>query len=134
MSRDNDKFNFDSHTMIPTRAVFSKASRLPLTPKHGNKDFYKGTRAAYLPGGHRTGAPGKHVIGGKAKFRVVDEMARYFVAPPIQDIINSLLKPYVRTGTKLSLTEQEEAYGKLPQGRFGGLEYLRLSKALHDAK
>ena len=28
--------------MFPTRAVFSKASRLPLTAKHGNKDYYKG--------------------------------------------------------------------------------------------
>ncbi len=28
--------------MLPTIARLSKASRLPLTPKRGNKDFYKG--------------------------------------------------------------------------------------------
>jgi len=28
--------------MIPTAARLSKASRLSLTPKRGNKDFYKG--------------------------------------------------------------------------------------------
>ena len=28
--------------MFPTLARLSKASRLPLTPKRGNKDYYKG--------------------------------------------------------------------------------------------
>lgn len=82
------------------------ASRLPLTSKRGNKDFYKGklgrasspvsladspstgTRQAFVPGGgHRTGPPGKHVIGGKAKFRVMDEKVRYFVSPGA-DVLN----------------------------------------------
>jgi hypothetical protein len=41
-----------------------------------------GTRQAFVPGGgHRTGPPGKHVIGGKAKYRVMDEKVRYFVSP-----------------------------------------------------
>lgn len=48
-----------------------------------------GTGAATLPGGLRTGAPGKHVVGGKSKYRIIDEKVRYFVAPPIQDILNS---------------------------------------------
>ncbi|GHJ84151.1 hypothetical protein NliqN6_0553 [Naganishia liquefaciens] len=74
------------------------ASRLPLTSKRGNKDFYKGTRQAFVPGGgHRTGPPGKHVIGGKAKYRVLDEKVRYFVSPGA-DVLNiSALKPYVAT-------------------------------------
>lgn len=43
----------------------------------------KGTRQSYVPGGgHRTGPPGKHVVQGKAKFRIVDEQVRIFVAPP----------------------------------------------------
>ena len=92
--------------MFPTLARLSKASRLPLTPKRGNKDFYKGkltywtvwlllltehpattgTRQAYLPGGHRTGAPGKHVVRGKSKYRLLDEKVRFFVAPPVEEI------------------------------------------------
>lgn len=48
-----------------------------------------GTRQAALPGGLRTGAPGKHVVKGKAKYRLVDEKVRYFVAPPIEDIVAS---------------------------------------------
>jgi large subunit ribosomal protein L41 len=48
-----------------------------------------GTRQAFLPGGHRTGAPGKHVIGGKAKYRLIDEKVRVFVAPPIEEIATS---------------------------------------------
>jgi len=92
--------------MFPTLARLSKASRLPLTPKRGNKDYYKGkstywkvslrlltghlattgTRQAYLPGGHRTGAPGKHVVRGKAKYRLLDEKVRFFVAPPVEEI------------------------------------------------
>jgi large subunit ribosomal protein L41 len=48
-----------------------------------------GTRQAYLPGGHRTGAPGKHVVRGKAKYRLLDENVRFFVAPPVEEISNS---------------------------------------------
>ena len=48
--------------------------------------FSTGTRQAYLPGGLRTGAPGKHVVSGKAKYRLVDEQVRYFVAPSIEDL------------------------------------------------
>ncbi|KAH9975364.1 hypothetical protein BGW80DRAFT_1296720 [Lactifluus volemus] len=79
--------------MFPTLARLSKASRFPLTPKRGNKDYYKGTRQAYLPGGHRTGAPGKHVVRGKAKYRLSDEKVRFFVAPPIEEIRSSLVRP-----------------------------------------
>jgi len=50
-----------------------------------------GTRQAYLPGGLRTGAPGKHVVNGKAKYRLVDEQVRYFVAPSIEDLNNTLV-------------------------------------------
>lgn len=94
--------------MFPTLARLSKASRLPLTPKRGNKDYYKGkptsrnmyfllkvrpttlgTRQAYLPGGRRTGAPGKHVVRGKAKYRLLDENVRFFVAPPVEEISSS---------------------------------------------
>lgn len=67
-----------------------------------------GTRAAALPGGHRTGAPGKHVIGGKAKYRLIDEKVRYFVAPSIEDIVNSPVSgftlPHLRSMTSLTLT------------------------------
>ena len=51
-----------------------------------------GTRQAFLPGGHRTGAPGKHVVRGKAKYRLVDEQVRVFVAPPIEEIQASAVR------------------------------------------
>ncbi|PCH41689.1 hypothetical protein WOLCODRAFT_151738 [Wolfiporia cocos MD-104 SS10] len=91
--------------MFPTLARLSKASRRPMTTKRGNKDFYKGTRQAFLPGGHRTGAPGKHVVSGKAKYRLIDEKVRYFVAPAIEDIRNSPLRPYV--DINFTLTEEQ---------------------------
>lgn len=90
--------------MISTAVRLSKASRRALTPKRGNKDFYKGwnitrikevtfanfdtigTRQAYLPGGHRTGAPGKHIIGGSGNYRIIDEKVRVFIAPSIDEI------------------------------------------------
>ncbi|KAF8881830.1 hypothetical protein CPB84DRAFT_1817220 [Gymnopilus junonius] len=72
--------------MFPTAARLSKASRAPLTPKRGNKTF---TRQAFLPGGRRTGAPGKHVIRGKAKYRLLDEKVRVYVAPPVEEIESS---------------------------------------------
>ncbi|KAH9067849.1 hypothetical protein EDB87DRAFT_1585812 [Lactarius vividus] len=110
--------------MFPTLARFSKASRLPLTPKRGNKDYYKGTRQAYLPGGHRTGAPGKHVVRGKAKYRLCDEKVRFFVAPPIEDIRNSPLRPYVDLGVRLTTGQRREIFGKLPRGGMTGEHYF----------
>jgi len=110
-----------------TAAVFSKASRRALTPKRGNKDFYKGTRQAYLPGGLRTGAPGKHVVKGKAKYRLVDEQVRFFVAPAIEDIVNSPLKPYVYSKVQLTRDQKHEVLGKFPQGGITGEHLLKVA-------
>ena len=153
--------------MFATAVRLSKASRAPLSPKRGNKDFYKGlsyfslssthinfcltgTRQAFLPGGHRTGAPGKHVIGGKAKYRLVDEQVRVFVAPPIQDIIDSpvrlpqmfpapsssahsfytQLKPYVSLQVRLTRQEERAAIGRFRgSGGFTGRHMLRAARA-----
>ncbi|KAH7918648.1 hypothetical protein BV22DRAFT_1024251 [Leucogyrophana mollusca] len=100
--------------MFFTTVCLSKASRRALTPKRGNKDFYKGTRQAFLPGGHRTGAPGKHVIGGTAKYRLLDEKVRFFVAPALEEIRNSELKPYVGLDVKLTKLDRRELLPKLP--------------------
>ncbi|KIJ58952.1 hypothetical protein HYDPIDRAFT_118933 [Hydnomerulius pinastri MD-312] len=94
--------------MHPTAAVLSKASRRALTPKRGNKDFYKGTRQATLPGGHRTGAPGRFVIRGSAKYRLLDEKVRVFVGPPAEEISRSELKPYVHADIRLSTSDRRD--------------------------
>jgi hypothetical protein len=70
-----------------TRVILTFRKSLLLT------DETLGTRQAFLPGGHRTGAPGKHVVRGKAKYRLCDEKVRFFVAPPIEDIRNSPVRP-----------------------------------------
>jgi len=120
--------------MRPTLVALSKASRRPLTPKRGNKDYYKGTRQAFLPGGLRTGAPGEYFGRSKAQYRIVDEKVRYFVAPPIADIVNSPLKPYVRTGTYFSEEEMEEQpFGKMPKGGLTGEHYLAWTSERHKA-
>jgi len=109
--------------MFPTLVRLSKASRRPLTPKRGNKDYYKGTRQAYLPGGHRTGAPGKHVVRGTAKYRLIDEKVRVFIAPSIEEINNTPLKPYVEISAKLTKRQIKDVYGKLPQGGLTASHY-----------
>ncbi|RDX40653.1 hypothetical protein K466DRAFT_666217 [Polyporus arcularius HHB13444] len=113
--------------MFPTNPCFSKAMRRALTPKRGNKDYYKGTRQAFLPGGHRTGAPGKHVVRGKAKYRLVDEQVRVFVAPPIEEIRSSSLKAYVSTTIPISRAFNKELYGKLPRGGLTGEHYYKIA-------
>ncbi|CAL1715774.1 unnamed protein product [Somion occarium] len=113
--------------MFATLARLSKASRRTLTPKRGNKDYYKGTRQAFLPGGPRTGAPGKHVVKGKAKYRLVDEKVRYFVAPAIEDIESSPLRPYVYKAVKLKEKQKDEIYGKLPPGGLTGKHYFKIA-------
>ncbi|WWC69752.1 mitochondrial 54S ribosomal protein mL41 [Kwoniella pini CBS 10737] len=83
--------------MRPT-SIIAGASRLPLTPKRGNKDFYKGTGQSRVPGGgHRTGPPGVHVVKGKAKYRVLDEKVRVFVGPGSKVLEETELRPYVGT-------------------------------------
>ncbi|KDQ53346.1 hypothetical protein JAAARDRAFT_39403 [Jaapia argillacea MUCL 33604] len=113
--------------MFPTLARLSKASRRPLTTKRGNKDFYKGTGQAYLPGSHRTGAPGKHVVKGSSKYRLVDEQVRYFVAPPLPVLNSTPLRPYVERSTKLLTSERNKVYGKLPQGGLSGEHYFKIA-------
>ncbi|RPD54547.1 hypothetical protein L226DRAFT_493546 [Lentinus tigrinus ALCF2SS1-7] len=113
--------------MFPTTPCLSKAMRRALTPKRGNKDYYKGTRQAFLPGGHRTGAPGKHVVRGSAKYRLVDEKVRVFVAPPIEEIENSSLKAYVSTTVPVSRAFNKELYGKLPRGGLTGEHYYKIA-------
>jgi len=115
--------------MFPTLARLSKASRRALTPKRGNKDFYKGTRQAYLPGGHRTGAPGKHVIGGSAKYRLLDEKVRVFVAPPVQDLNDSPLKPYVALDVRLTNSQKKAVFGKLPASGLTPEHFLKVAQA-----
>ncbi|KIM60562.1 hypothetical protein SCLCIDRAFT_92175, partial [Scleroderma citrinum Foug A] len=100
--------------MFPTVARFSKASRRALTPKRGNKDFYKGTRQAALPGGHRTGAPGRFIIRGSGKYRLLDEKVRVFVAPHIDDIKSCELKPYVHAETHVTASQRKELYSLMP--------------------
>lgn len=97
--------------MKPSTSILG-ASRLPLTPKRGNKDFYKGksihlwhlgadadgkgTRQSYVPGGgHRTGPPGRHVVQGKAKYRLLDTRVRYFVGPGAEAMASTEVRPLV---------------------------------------
>ena len=105
----------------------------------------EGTGAASLPGGHRTGAPGKHVVRGKAKYRLIDEQVRYFVAPSIEDIANSSVsglfpgcsstgaytfflkfKPYVHVSTRM--LDRSAVFGKLPRGGLNGDHYLKIAQ------
>jgi len=129
------------------------ASRLPLTTKRGNKDYYKGlsplslaepsipflevsfpnhtrnpvpyplsrelnrslgTRQAFVPGeSRRTGPPGKHVLRGQAKYRILDEQVRYFVSPgpetlrntevcPLQSLNSPIPSPFLPPSSSLS--------------------------------
>ncbi|OCF31491.1 hypothetical protein I317_01420 [Kwoniella heveanensis CBS 569] len=88
--------------MRPT-SILAGASRLPLTSKRANKDFYKGTGQSRVPGGgHRTGPPGVHVVRGKAKYRVLDEKVRVFIGPGAQTLEQTELRPYVATQQLLS--------------------------------
>ncbi|KAH7105950.1 hypothetical protein BKA62DRAFT_826356 [Auriculariales sp. MPI-PUGE-AT-0066] len=110
--------------MRPTLRVLG-ASRRPLTGKKANKDYYKGTGVAQLPGGHRTGPPGAHVVRGRAKYRIIDEKVRVFVAPPVERINNSPLKAYVHRSVE-QVYDHSGPFGSLDAGRVTGQKYLQL--------
>jgi len=118
-------------TKISYKGMFNHlplAARLQFSTK-----LYQGTRQAYLLVVFELVLPGKHVIRGKAKYRLVDEQVRVFVAPSIEDIVNSevvlcyyspfgfeshavlQLKPYVST-VKLDKGSEHEVLGKISPG------------------
>lgn len=121
--------------MFATFVRMSKASRRPLTSKQANKDYYKGNRQAFLPGGHRTGAPGRHVIRGKAKYRLLDDRVRVYVAPTIEEIETTPLKPYVALNVNLKPSEERAVFGKFPGPRGLTPEHLlKISRKYTEAK
>ncbi|KAL7752022.1 hypothetical protein RI367_002550 [Sorochytrium milnesiophthora] len=64
-----------------TRHLARGARRRPLTPKNGNKNYYKGTG---------TGAHGRHIAQGT--YIILPQKVREWVVP---DLRNFSLKPYV---------------------------------------
>ena len=83
------------------------------------------------------------MVRGKAKYRLCDEKVRFFVAPPIEDIRNSpvrptyvdlelhpqvvvfdQLRPYVDLGVRLTALQRREIFGKLPRGGITGEYYF----------
>lgn len=102
-----------SHRRGVTKTFTKVPTSLSIHWQHIYKPYilFAGTRQAFLPGGPRTGAPGKHVVRGKSKYRLVDEKVRYYVAPSIEDIQNSPVGP-----------------------PFGSLPPISDSRGLHTAK
>ncbi|KAI0033579.1 hypothetical protein K488DRAFT_84778 [Vararia minispora EC-137] len=112
--------------MLPTAARCSKALRMSLTPKRGNKDYYKGTRQAYLPHSIRTGPPGRWTRSGA--YRILDTKVRVYIAPPIAELNKSELKPYAPWDFGLTEEQKYEAFGRRIKGGLnakGYLSYLR---------
>ena len=112
--------------------------------------FTAGNRQTVLPGSGRTGAPGQHVIRGKAKYEINDTKVRIFVAPPphvleTSDVSGCVpmqyscfqcvpfvqLKPYVTANADLS--EKLEKRFMRGRKRLMGKNYLRMLK-LKDLK
>ncbi|SCV74027.1 BQ2448_6459 [Microbotryum intermedium] len=93
----------------PTFPVLSKASRLPMTAKQGNKNYYK--------------AQGRHGGRGKAPYILMPERMRTFVVP--SGLNTTELKPYVakevKVDTKDGLWPMAATKGKDQYSKRGGL-------------
>jgi hypothetical protein len=73
----------------------------------GKLILYLGTGQSYVPGGgHRTGPPGKHVVRGKGKYRLVDEKVRYYVGPGQEALESASAK-----GVGLSFLDSRSEWG-----------------------
>ncbi|KAK0549117.1 hypothetical protein OC846_001003 [Tilletia horrida] len=94
--------------MRSTLELFSKALRLPLTSKRGNKDFYKGTRTGNIMKRKRialTDRNGKAILDAEGRQKTwnlktaeLDESRiPCFVVPP--GLAETQLKPYVFIGS-----------------------------------
>lgn len=88
------------------------STNIRLTGSH----FLAGTRQAFTPGGHRTGAPGtrffpsKDGLGrGKYKtYHLVDKKVRVYIAPPVDVIRDSKVRYYESISSRCqTLTHNE---------------------------
>ncbi|KAJ7504238.1 hypothetical protein B0H11DRAFT_1656737, partial [Mycena galericulata] len=98
-----------------------------------NKDFYKGNRQSALPGGHRTGAPGVH-INSRPGYRLLEDRVRVFVAPPIDDILNSKLKPYVAPRVWISHRDKDGVFHGMPDSGLTPAHFLASARRFHEAQ
>ncbi|KAH8922577.1 hypothetical protein BT69DRAFT_1334621 [Atractiella rhizophila] len=115
--------------MRPTLpALGKKARKFPMSPKHGNKHFYKGTGT--LPGlpPKRQGRHGFSKNPGA--YILMPERMNRFVPPQDPDWEQSRLRPYVSKIVPVSseLARREDAYPEWPYAfrkeisRYGGVE------------
>ncbi|KAJ6619933.1 hypothetical protein B0H10DRAFT_2216481 [Mycena sp. CBHHK59/15] len=119
--------------MFPTAARSRYQIRKTLQSFRANKDFYKGNRQAALPGGHRTGAPGVH-INKRPGYRLLEDKVRVFVAPPIHDILNCPLKPYVSTRVKLAHSQRNGVFRGMPDSGLTPEHFLKAARNYSLAK
>ncbi|PWN95874.1 hypothetical protein FA09DRAFT_321993 [Tilletiopsis washingtonensis] len=91
----------------PTLALLSKASRLPLSSKKGNKDFYKGTRTPNVLLRKRIALADKHgmqlydefgrpATWNKRTHRIDEARVPAYIVPP--GLADTPLRPYVYMG------------------------------------
>ncbi|KAF7309913.1 hypothetical protein MIND_00363600 [Mycena indigotica] len=116
--------------MQPTTVRCGLQPRRPLRSFRANKDYYKGNRQAALPG-QRTGAPGVHVKGRPA-YKLLDSKVRVFVAPPIQDILDSPLKPYVEARARPRA--KQVLFNDMPDGGLNAAYFLETARKYHLEK
>ncbi|KAK4046776.1 Homoserine dehydrogenase [Microbotryomycetes sp. JL221] len=122
-----------------TLAVMSKASRMPLSSKQGNKNFYKGTGSFPGLGPKRQG---RHGTRSKAPYLLMPERMRTFVVPPALD--KSDLRPYVARAVKIH--ESQDSWpmadskpdknsrkgGTFGPNGFDGEYYIQLAKYFEE--
>ncbi|KAJ7781941.1 hypothetical protein DFH07DRAFT_792031 [Mycena maculata] len=120
--------------MHPTASVAKSRfqGRRALQSFRANKDFYKGNRQSSLPG-HRTGAPGVH-INSRPGYRLLEERVRVFVAPPIDDILNCRLKPYVFPRVRIPHAQTNGVFRGMPDSGLTPAHFLASARRFHEAK
>ncbi|KAJ7696496.1 hypothetical protein B0H17DRAFT_929569 [Mycena rosella] len=117
--------------MFPTSARLSRfQGRRSLQSFRANKDFYKGNRQAALPGGHRTGAPGVHV-NRRPGYLLLESKVRVFVAPHIDHILASPLKPYVSRNVRIPDTKKHGVFKGMPDSGLTPAHFLGVARKWH---
>ncbi|GAA5860080.1 hypothetical protein JCM1840_001871 [Sporobolomyces johnsonii] len=121
--------------MRPSLSLLSKASRLPLTSKQANKEFYKGTGSMPGLGPKRQG---RHGGRSKAPYILMNERMRTFVVPEglnecdLKPFVAKDFKIYPKDGTWPIADTKPDPYSKRgglfgPNG-FDGKYYIQLAK------
>ncbi|KAJ7880004.1 hypothetical protein B0H14DRAFT_3434741 [Mycena olivaceomarginata] len=117
--------------MIPTAVARSRfKGRRPLQAFMANKDYYKDSPPS------RATAPARLVCTSTSArgYKLLESRVRVFVAPRIDEILGSALKPYVPADTPVPWGAKHGVFARMPAEGLTPAHFLKAARKYSAAK